>query len=77
MKLIKSSITRAYKKAATKLEKPTILEAKNIVKIINLADRIEHLPRADSFMTLKDHKDNFTNKATYRLIIIQRTNLVK
>ena len=67
-KLIKNSIAKTCKKAPTKLEKSINIEAKNIAKNINLADQIEHLPSAESFITLKDHKDNFTNNLTCHLI---------
>ena len=76
-KLIKNSITKKYKKAPTKLEKSINLEAKNIAKNINLADRIEHLPRAESFITLKDHKDNFPKNPTCRLINPSKNELGK
>ena len=50
-----------YAKAPTKFKKMINLETKNIVKNINLADRIKHLPRAESFITLKVYKYIFTN----------------
>ena len=76
-KLIKNSITKTYKKALTKLEKSINLGAKNIAKNINLADRIEHLPRAESFITLKDHKSNFIKSPTCRLINRSKNELGK
>ena len=76
-KLLKNSITKTYKKAPTKLEKSINLEAKNIAKNINLADRIEHLPRAESLITLKDHKDNFTKNPTCCLINPSKNELGK
>ena len=59
-KPIKNSITKTYKKVPRKLEKS--LETKNITKNINLADQTEHLPRSESLSTLRNHKNNFTNK---------------
>ena len=44
------------------------MEAKNIAKSYKLAERIDHLPRSETFRTLKDHKDNFYNKPSRRLI---------
>ena len=76
-KLMKNNITKTYKKARTKLEKSINLEAKNIAKNINLADRIEHLPRAESFITKKDYKYNFTNNPTCRLINPSKNELGK
>lgn len=43
-KLIKNSITKAYKKASTKLETSINLGATNIAKKFNLAYCIQHLP---------------------------------
>ena len=57
-KFIKNSIIKKYK-MPPKLEKSINLETKNIAKNINSAVRIEHHHRAESFITLKDHKDNF------------------
>ena len=44
------------------------METKNIAKTYKLVERIDHLPRAETFITLKDHKDNFYNKPSCRLI---------
>ena len=44
------------------------METKNIAKTYKLAERINHLPRIKTFITLKDHKDNFYNKPSCRLI---------
>ena len=46
-------------------------------KNINLADRIEHLSRAELFITLKDHNDNFTNNPAYGLINPPKNELGK
>ena len=67
-KLIMEDITKTYQKAPDKLEKAINMEAKNITKSYKLAERKEHLPGTETFITLKDHKDNFCNKPSYRLI---------
>ena len=67
-KLIMENITKTYQKASDKLEKAINMEAKNIAKSYKLAERIDHLPRSETFRTLKDHKDNFYNKPSRRLI---------
>ena len=51
-----------------KLEKSINMEAKNISKSHKLAERIDHLPKPQTFLTLNDHKDNFYNKPPCRLI---------
>ena len=67
-KLIMENITKTYQKATDKLEKAINMEAKNIAKSYKLAERIDHLPKPETFITLKDHKDNFFNKPSCRLI---------
>ena len=61
-KLIMENITKTYQKAPDKLEKTINMEAKNIAKPDKLAEKIDYLPRSETFITLKDHKDNFYNK---------------
>ena len=61
-KLIMENITGTYQKAPPKLEKAINMEAQNIAKSHKLAEKIDHLPRSETFVTLKDHKDNFYNK---------------
>ena len=67
-KLIMQNITKTYQRATDKLEKAINMEAKNIAKSYKLAERIDHLPKPETFITLKDHKDNFFNKPSCRLI---------
>ena len=66
-KLIMENIAKTYQKAPDKLEKSINMEAKNIAKSYKLAERIDHLPRSETFITLRDHKDNFYNKPSCRL----------
>ena len=53
------------------------MEIKNISKSYKLAERIDHLPRSDAIITLKDHKDNFYDKASCRFISPTKNELVK
>ena len=76
-KLIMENITKTYQKAPDKLEKTINMEAKNIAKSYKLAERIDHLPRSDTFITLKDNKDNFYNKPSCRLINPTKSELGK
>ena len=67
-KLIMDSITSTYKKANTNTINTINNEAKNIATNLNIADRAERMAERQAFITLKDHKDNFQNKPTCRLI---------
>ena len=68
---------KTYQKAPKKLEKAINLEVKSIAKSLKLADRIDHLATTEAFITLKDHKENFVNKPTCRLINPTKTELAK
>ena len=67
-KLIMDSITSTYKKANTNTINTINNKAKNIATNLNIADRAERMAERQAFLTLKDHKDNFQNKPTCRLI---------
>ena len=43
-------------------------EAKTITKNLNIDDRVETTAMKEAFITLKDHKENFVNRPTCRLI---------
>lgn len=66
--LIQNSITKTYKKAPPSTVKNIDTEAKYIAEKLELQDRIEKLAEKESFITLKDHKPNFINKPTCRLL---------
>ena len=51
------------------------MEVKIITKSHKLAKRIDHLPRTETFIILKDHEDNLYNKASCRLINPTRNEL--
>ena len=53
------------------------MEAKSIAKSYKSAEKIDHLPRSETFITLKDHKDNIYNKASCRFISPRKNELVK
>ena len=67
-KLIIESITSTYKKASTNTINTISDEGKEITTNLNIADRAERIAEQQGFITLKDHKDNFQNKPTCRLI---------
>ena len=67
-KLMMENIAKTYQKAPDKLEKVIIMEPKNITKSYILAERIDHRPRTENFITFKDHKHNFYNKPSCHLI---------
>ena len=66
-----------YKKAPPKLKTSINLEAKNIAQLINLDGRIECIARTLAFITLKDHKLDFRQNPSCRLINQAKNELGK
>ena len=66
-KLLHENITKTYRKTANKIYKNINKEAKPIASNYEIAERIDYLPMADAFITLKDHKPNLTNNPKCRL----------
>ena len=66
-KLLADDIT-TYKKANDNTIININNEAKNIAANLNIDDRTECMAKRQAFITLKDHKDNFQNNPTCRLI---------
>lgn len=75
--LLKTNIEASYKKAPTNTERQINNQAKNIAQNLGIANRVDSLAHKDSFITLKDHKDNFLNKPTCRLLNPTKTELGK
>ena len=67
-KLLDNAITKSYKKANANITSNIANEEKIIAENLGLANRIDALAPKNSFVTLKDHKPNFQNNPTCRLI---------
>ena len=67
-KLLMDNLTSTYKKANNNLIHSINNEAKIIATKLHIDDRAERMAERQAFITLKDHKDNFDNKPTCRLI---------
>ena len=67
-RLLEANITKTYKKADKKQLSMIDEEARIITKKLNIDDRVETTAMKEAFITLKDHKQNFINKPTCRLI---------
>lgn len=66
--LVNKNVTKTYKKANKSEVLSVNREAKRIAENIKLSDRIDQLAEKEVFITLKDHKPNFENNPTCRLI---------
>ena len=67
-KLLDDNVTKTYKKAPAACEIDISTEDKRIATELELADRIDVTAKNEAFVTLKDHKPNFNNKPSCRLI---------
>ena len=66
--LLHNSITKTYKKTNSNITKAINEQGKEIADKKNILDRIQVNGKEECFITLKDHKPNFENNATARLI---------
>ena len=53
------------------------MKAKDIVKKLQLDSRINTTAKSETFITLKDHKPNFANNPTCRLINTAKSEIGK
>ena len=60
-KLLTDNITKSYKKTNTAAINDINEEAKCIAERLHLDDRVEQFNQRESFITLKDHKENIQN----------------
>ena len=65
--LLKNAITASYKKANKNIGTKINKEGIKFAKQADILDKIEINGTGNSFVTLKDHKENFTNHPTTRL----------
>ena len=67
-KLLRDGITTTCKKASADATDTIDSQAKSIAKEPDIDNRTERMAKQQAFITLKDHKDNFANHPTCRLI---------
>ena len=67
-KLLIDNITKSYIKTNTAAINTINKEAICIVERLHLDDRVEQFNQRESFVTLKDHKENFQNNPKCRLL---------
>ncbi|XP_068734694.1 leucine-rich repeats and immunoglobulin-like domains protein 1 [Montipora capricornis] len=66
--LLEKNITKSYKKAQPETTQAIHKENKAIATKLRIDDRVDTTADKEAFITLKDHKPNFANKPTCRLI---------
>ena len=75
--LLEQNITKSYKKAQPDTVRNIYTENKKIATKLGIDDRVDATANRDAFITLKDHKPNFSNKPTCRLINTTKSEIGK
>ena len=75
--LMKKNIEKEYKKAPDDSLNTINAQSKYIAANLRLDDRIESLASKNSFISLKDHKENLSNDPTCRLINPSKSEIGK
>ena len=65
---INNSITSTYKKSNSSINKKINISGRNILKYKEVLQRIGINDESNCFITLKDHKENFQNNPSVRLL---------
>ena len=66
--LLNNSITSTYKKSNNNIKKKINISGRNILKDKEVLRRMDIKGESNCFITLKDHKENFQNNPSLRLI---------
>ena len=76
-KLLTESITKSYQLGDEKTVDDINQELQEVTNKLKIADRIETMAKRATFVTLKDHKENFDNHPTCRLTNPAKSELGK
>ena len=68
---------KSYKKATPEITRNIHENNKDITGKLKIDDRVGTMAEKDAFITLKDHKPNFTDKPTCRLINPMKSDIGK
>ena len=67
--MVKKEVTKEYKKETARNVIKINNAHKNIVRKLDISDRVFRTVERDSFITLKDHKSDFVNNPKSRLLV--------
>ena len=76
-KLIHENITKTYKKTNKNRINTINKTAKKIASDLELEDRIDKMQESECYITIKDHKEDFPNKLSCRLINPSKSDIGK
>ena len=75
--LVKNTVTKEYKKSTRHQEELITKKDKKLAESLEISDRVEVMPKSEAYITFKDHKSDFQNKPTFRLINPNKRNMGK
>lgn len=70
-------VTKFYKKTPCQYIEKINGEVNNITAKMNIGDRVQQLYKKQAFLIVKDHKENFPNNPSFRLINPMQTEFRK
>ncbi len=76
-KLLHENVTKAYKIAEENVTDNINEELQSISNKLGISNRIDIMGQRNSYITLKDHKENFQSNPKFRLINSSKTELGK
>ena len=67
-RMMHKNVTKTYKKCNTNKPNSINFKAKQIASKLKVDDRVQKLDENETYLTIKDHKEGFTNKISSRLV---------
>jgi len=71
------NITKTYKKSNKNKVNKINRDAKKIAEQLGIGDRVEIMQESEAFLTVKDHKENFPNTLSFRLLNPSKSDIGK
>ena len=76
-KLLTENIYKTYRETNNKIYNSIKNETKTIAEVFEIGDRVDCLTKTNSFITIKDHKENFRSNLKCGLINPAKSETVK
>lgn len=76
-KYVLENVTKTYKKSNNRKVSTIDHEAKRITSKFGIEDRVQKIQKREAFITIKDHKEGFPNKLSFRLLNPSKSEIGK
>ena len=70
-------MTKVYKQCSTKKVKNINHNSKLIAQELSIDDRVEKMLETDAYITIKNHKEGFPHKLSFRLLNPSKSDISK